>query len=94
LWGLNKVGPLRSDVSSGGVTVFVDQSTEDLGPLDSSVAVGTDVDVRDGRQLFQRSMGPMSVVLELVQDVDECRSLKISIRSRHSRRIVLTHRSA
>src|ERR1035437_3253116 len=71
--GLNKVGPPRSDVSSRDAKVFVDQSTEDLGPLDGSVAVGTDLEVRDGRQLLQRPMRPMRVVVALVfgQHVDE-----------------------
>jgi hypothetical protein len=36
--GLKFLSPLRSAVSSGGVTVLVDQSSEDLDPLDSFVA--------------------------------------------------------
>ena len=45
------------------MTVFVDQTVNDLGPLDGSGAVATNVDVGDGRQLLQGSMRPMRVVV-------------------------------
>lgn len=48
------------------MTVLVDQSTEDLGPLEGSVAVATDVDVRDRWQLFQRAVWSVGVVVVLV----------------------------
>jgi hypothetical protein len=50
--GAQQPQPPRSTISSSGVTVFVDQSTEDLGPLENSLAVGPDVDVCDGRKLL------------------------------------------
>jgi hypothetical protein len=50
--GAKYLSPLCSTTSSGSVVVFVDQGAEDLGPLDGSVVVGTDVDVDEGRQLL------------------------------------------
>jgi hypothetical protein len=54
---------------SGGVTVFVDQTTKDLGAPDGSADLGTtDADVSDGWQLFQRAMRAVHVVVRLVLD--------------------------
>jgi hypothetical protein len=52
---------------SGGVTVFVDQTTKDFGTPDSSADVGTtDAEVSDGWPLFQRAMRAVHVVVPLV----------------------------
>ena len=72
--GLIYLGDARSTMTSGDVTVFVDQTAKDLrpldsavlGPLDGCVGLATDVDVSDGRQLFQCSVRAMGVVVILV----------------------------
>src|SRR6266508_665926 len=52
---------------SDGVTVFVDQTTKDLGTPDSSADVGTsDAEVSDGWPLSQRAMRAVPVVVPLV----------------------------
>src|ERR1035437_9595457 len=52
---------------SGGVTVFVDQTTKDLSAPDGSADVATaDADVSAGWQLFQRAMRAVRVVVPLV----------------------------
>ena len=49
------------------MTVFVNQTTKDLGPPDGSADVGTiEADVTDGWQLLQRAMRAVCVVVVLI----------------------------
>ena len=60
-----------SSCQSGGVTVFVDQTTKDLAAPDGSVDVGTtDADVNDGWQLPQRAVRAVKVVVPLILGKD------------------------
>jgi hypothetical protein len=57
----------------GGVTVFVDQTTKDLGAPDGSADLGTtDADVSDGWQLFQRAMRAVGAVALGVEKACQC----------------------
>ena len=96
--GLNTVShATMRHARSGGVLVFVDQAAEDLcSPYHATGRGGANCANVSWRSLLERAMRSVSVVVRRVlgQHCTSCRSWKISIRSRHSRRTVLTHRSA